>query len=285
MTTPLAPGDAPCLGTAIGGCGLFLLDQWLSPVPAGVPGEIYLAGPGLARGYAGQTALTAERFVACPAGLLPFGPAGGRAGGRRMYRTGDLARWTAAGELEFCGRADNQVSLRGLRIEPGEIEAVLASHPGVSAAVVVASEDPAAGGRLTGYVIPAAGSGPSDPELAGAVRALAAARLPGYMVPAAIVVLDSLPLTASGKVDRTALPAPGAMPGREAATPVEELLCGIFSDVLGLDHAGPEHSFFDLGGHSLLAVRLVSRIRVVLGAEMPVRALFEAPTRPGWRPG
>ena len=242
----LEPGaDVVSIGRPIGGSRAYVLDAGLRRVPPGVVGELYVGGPGVARGYGGRPGLTASRFVADPLG----------ADGDRVYRTGDLVRWLPGGELEYVGRADDQVKLRGFRIEPGEVEAALAACPGVSAAAVVVQGDGAAR-RLVGYVTGTA----TEPD----ARAFAARRLPAHMVPARVVVLDALPLTANGKVDRAALPAPDAGDGaryRAPGTSAEELLAGVVAEVLGVERVGVDDSFFELGGDSITAIQLVGRAR------------------------
>ncbi|MFD8385783.1 amino acid adenylation domain-containing protein [Streptomyces sp. NPDC059679] len=261
MSRPLAGRTRPPLGHPVAGARVHLLDGALRPVPVGAPGELYLAGEGLARGYLGRARLTAERFVADP-----YGPAGSR-----MYRTGDLARRTPHGALEYLGRADQQVKVRGFRIEPGEIETVLADDPAVAQAVVVAREDPA-GRRLVAYVSPAADARPDPAALRGRV----AAALPDHMVPAAVVVLDRLPVTPSGKLDRAALPAPdfsGTPASRAPRTAVEERLCALFAQALKVERVGIDDSFFDLGGDSISSVKLVTLAHAD-GLDMAPRDVF-----------
>jgi amino acid adenylation domain-containing protein len=255
------------VGRPVAGTQAYVVDARMRPLPAGVPGELYAGGTGLARGYLGRPALTAQLFVPDPFSGVP---------GARLYRTGDRARWLDDGTLEFGGRLDQQVKIRGFRIEPGEIEAALRAHPQVGDAVVDARTDGAAGRRLVAYVIPRDGAAPSAAEMRDAL----AGRLPAHMVPSAFVVLDALPLTPNGKVDRRALPEPETEAGAGPAprTPTEEVLAGLWSEVLGIALPGRDDDFFHLGGHSLLATRLASRIRQAFAVEVPLRAVFEAPT-------
>ncbi|HEX6371570.1 MAG TPA: non-ribosomal peptide synthase/polyketide synthase [Longimicrobium sp.] len=253
------------IGRPVANTRSHVLDASLRPVPSGIPGELCIGGAQVARGYLGRAGLTAERFVPDPFAVEP---------GTRLYRTGDRARWRGDGTLEYLGRLDEQVKIRGVRIEPGEIEAVLRRHPGVAACAVVARDDVHGGRRLVAYVV-----GPAD---ADALRAHLRRTLPETLVPSAFVALDALPLSRNGKLDRRALPAPEVAPGGEAyrspRTPAEEVLAGIWAQVLGVDRVGIDQNFFELGGHSLLAMRVLSRIREVLGAELPLRALFAGPT-------
>ncbi|HEX8393727.1 MAG TPA: amino acid adenylation domain-containing protein, partial [Longimicrobium sp.] len=259
----------PPIGTPVDNTRLHVLDARLNPAPVGVPGELFAAGLNLARGYLNRPGLTAERFIPDPFG----------ASGSRLYRTGDLARWVPTGELEYVGRTDFQVKVRGFRVEPGEIEAALGTHPAVrEAAVAVRGEG--AEKRIVAWLVPVEGAAPTLADL----RAHVASRVPEYMVPATWVTLESMPLTPSGKVDRRALPAPddtaaaaGQVPPR---TPAEEVVAGIWARVLGVT-PGVHDNFFDLGGHSLRATQVVSRIREAFGVNLPLRALFEAPTVAG----
>ncbi|MET7643282.1 amino acid adenylation domain-containing protein [Streptomyces sp. NPDC005426] len=260
---PLRGEGRPPIGRPISGARVYVLDERLAPVPTGCPGELYIAGAGVARGYHGRPDLTADRFLPCP-----FGP-----DGDRMYRTGDRARWRPDGQLEYLGRGDGQFKLRGLRIEAGEVEAALNRHPGVRAAAVAVREDRPGVKRLIGYLIPA---GPLD---TAEVRETARRTLPEAMVPSAFVVLDAFPLTPHGKVDRRALPDPPEaredtdLPG----SPVERTLCALFAEVLGLDRVGTAASFFDRGGDSIMALQLVSRARKA-GLAFTSREVFLHPT-------
>ncbi|ONI76154.1 hypothetical protein ALI144C_36365 [Actinosynnema sp. ALI-1.44] len=255
-------GDRPVIGRPVPGTRAYVLDERLRPVPMGVPGALFLGGTQVAQGYWRRPCLTAERFVADPFGTE----------GERMYRTGDVARWTRDGVLEFLGRADDQVKVRGFRIEPGEIAAVLAESPLVGqAAVVVADDD-----RLVAYLVRAGGT----PDI-GELRRHAMTKLPDYMIPSAFVVLDALPLSPNGKLDRSALPDPSGShtpAGRGPRTSKEETLCRLFAQLLGREPIGIDDNFFALGGHSMLVTRLVNEIRSELGAEISVRTVFQAPT-------
>lgn len=259
-----ADGGPVAIGAPGANVRVHVLDDRLRPAPPGVPGELYLAGVQLADGYLGRQVLTAERFVADPWG----GP------GARMYRTGDIVRWRGDGQLEYRGRDDDQIKIRGVRIEPAEIEAVLSGHPGVrSARVLVRS------GGLVAYYVPDGEQAPTAEQL----RRHAAATLPMHMVPGAFVALDSVPVTASGKLDRDALPVPetASGAGREPSTATEMLLCELVGDVLGVERVSVDDDFFGLGGHSLSAMRLLGRIRAASGTDLTLRALFDRPTIAG----
>ncbi|WP_156660653.1 non-ribosomal peptide synthetase, partial [Mycobacterium sp. 852002-10029_SCH5224772] len=269
-SAPLVAGSGPpAIGSPVAGAALFVLDACLRPVPAGVVGELYVAGTGVGAGYLGRAGLTASRFVACPfvgAGAPPT----------RMYRTGDIVRWRNDGQLHYVGRADEQVKLRGHRIELGEIRAALAELEGIEQVAVIAREDRAGERRLVGYV-----TGAADPA---DIRARLGQRLPTYMVPSAVVVLDALPLTVNGKLDTRALPAPDYRDVDRYRAPdnaLEETLAAIYARVLGVERVGVDDSFFDLGGDSLSAMRLITAINADLDAGLTVRAVFEAPTVAG----
>ncbi|MFE5486109.1 amino acid adenylation domain-containing protein [Streptomyces sp. NPDC056527] len=264
LLAPVRAGEPVTIGTPLWNTGTHVLDERLTPVADGEPGELYLSGDGLARGYRGRAALTAERFVACPFGIP----------GARMYRTGDVVRRRADGSLDFLGRVDEQVKIRGYRIELGEIEEALRRLPEVAQARVVVRADAGDHRQLAGYVVPAPGHTPEPVAL----RAALTAWLPDHMVPAGIAVLDRFPLTPAGKVDRKALPplefahsTPYRAPGDER----ERALVELFREVLRVERVGADDSFFDLGGNSLLATRLLARVRATLSVELPIRTVFE----------
>jgi acyl-coenzyme A synthetase/AMP-(fatty) acid ligase len=273
--TPVVTGteaDAPPpIGRPIANTQVYLLDPHLRPVPVGVPGELYIGGPGLARGYLNRPELTAERFIP-----HPFS----EAAGARLYRTGDLARYMPDGRLEFLGRTDHQVKVRGFRIELGEIEALLRHHPAVQENVVLAREDVPGDTRLVAYVVPRSGQTPSIGELRSFLRG----KLPEYMLPAAVRLLETLPLTPNGKVDRRTLPPPdhsrSELTGACVAprTRVEAVLAGIWAKVLRLERVGIHENFFELGGHSLLATQVMHRVHEVFQVAPPLHSLFEEPT-------
>ncbi|MBR8743501.1 non-ribosomal peptide synthetase [Nocardiopsis sp. MG754419] len=263
-------GSGPTIGRPIGNLRVYVLDSGLQPAPVGALGELYIAGAGLARGYRSRPGMTGERFVADPF----------VAGGGRMYRTGDLVRWRADGTLEFVGRADDQVKLRGFRIEPGEIRATLVDHPDVAEAAVLVRRTTAGDTRLVAYVVPRERPGPTD----AALRRHLGARLPDYMVPAVFVRLESLPLTVNGKVDHVALPDPAEHAPQVTGVPEtrrETRMCALFAEILDLPRVGVHDGFFELGGHSLLAARLVKRASAALGQEVTVPMLFQNPTVAG----
>jgi acyl carrier protein len=238
-------------------------------VPIGVPGELYVGGEGLARGYLNHAKLTADKFIPSAFSTRP---------GVRLYKTGDRAKYLPDGNIDFLGRIDDQVKIRGLRIEPGEIESVLAQHPSVREAAVMAWEDRPGEKRLVGYIVS------HDGAEVSALRSFLKAKLPDYMVPSAFVFLDALPLTPSGKIDRKALPAPNpSRPELESVfvaphTPTEEVVARIWADVLKLEEVGIDDNFFELGGHSLVAMQVISRLRDAFRFELPLRMLFEYPT-------
>ncbi|HLL45465.1 MAG TPA: non-ribosomal peptide synthetase, partial [Longimicrobiaceae bacterium] len=263
------PGEAAArvpIGRAAPGARVYVLDREGRPAPVGAPGEVHVGGGGVARGYLGRPGLTAERFVPDP-----FAEAGAR-----MYRTGDLARRLADGALEFLGRTDQQLKVRGFRVEPGEVEGALLAHPAVREAAVAAWGD-RGGARLVGYVVPREGEALD----ADGVRDFLRRRLPEHLVPSALVTLDAIPRTPNGKTDRGALPAPDAGSAREHVEPrteTEERVAGVWAAVLGAERVGALDDFFELGGHSLLAMQAVSRLRHTLEVELPVHAVFDHPT-------
>ena len=262
------------IGHPIANTQVYILDQRQQPVPVGVPGELYIGGVGVARGYLNRPELTAERFIPDPFSGEP---------GARLYKTGDLARYLPDGNIEFLGRTDHQVKVRGFRVELGEIETVLGRHPALQKVVVVARDDVPGDRRLVAYVVPKEEPAPTTSEL----RRFLKEKLPEYMMPSVFVTLDTLPLTPSGKVDRRALPAPvGVRPELERAfvaprTPVEEELASVWAQLLGIERVGIYDDFFELGGHSLLATQLLSRVRETFQVEVPLHSFFEAPTVTG----
>jgi amino acid adenylation domain-containing protein/non-ribosomal peptide synthase protein (TIGR01720 family) len=271
----LAAGATVPIGSAINNSTVHVFDREANPVAVGVAGELYVGGDGLARGYLGRPELTAELFLPRPLGRA----------GERLYRTGDLVRWSGSGAIEFLGRIDGQAKIRGFRIEPGEIEAVLLTHPAVAAAAVVVRRDASDDPRLVAYVVARLAQPGEEATSGPALRSFLGTRLPAYMVPTSMVLLAALPLTSNGKVDRRALAEldPQAEGSGEAVyvaprTPVEELVSAIWEDVLAVDRVGAEDNFFALGGHSLLATRVISRVRQAFGVDLALRSLFEATT-------
>jgi acyl carrier protein len=257
----------PPIGKPIANTQIYILDRWRQPVPRGVPGEIYIGGANLARGYLNHPQLTAERFVANPFAHDESA---------RLYRTGDLGRWTAQGEIEYLGRNDDQIKIRGYRIEPGEIEAHLTRHAHVRQAAVIAREDLHGQKRLVAYLTLLEPRGTSED-----FRAYLAATLPEYMVPSAFVIMEQLPLTPSGKLDRRSLPLPGTPIGPSQDPPqtdTETALAALWSELLGVQDLGRNHNFFEAGGHSLHGMRLVVKIEEHFGVNLAVTAIFQYPT-------
>jgi amino acid adenylation domain-containing protein len=263
--------DTVPLGLPIANTQIYILDSYLQPVPIGVPGEIYIGGDNLGRGYLNRPELTAEKFIPNPFDTQVK---------TRLYKTGDLARYLPDGNIEFIGRIDGQVKIRGFRIELGEIEAVLGQHPDIAQAVVVAPEDEMAQKRLVAYLISEQKQAPTHKEISNFLTS----KLPEYMVPSAFVILKSFPLTSNGKIDRRALPAPDEMrpelTGNFVAprTNIEEVLAAIWAEVLKLEKVGIYDNFFELGGHSLLATQVISRVRQAFQVELPLHRLFESAT-------
>jgi amino acid adenylation domain-containing protein len=270
---PAGPAGSrlPPIGMPIANTTARILDESMNPVPAGAPGELFLGGPGVARGYRNLPELTRERFLPDP-----FAPGGGE----RLFRTGDIVQLLADGQIAFLGRADEQVKVRGFRVETAQVAAVLCTHPSVSESVVAARDNGAAGKGLVAYLVPFAGPRPGPAEL----QEFLSSHLPDYMVPSTFVVLEALPLTANGKVDRQALPAPGESnllrdrPFSAPRSDTERAVASILSELLGVDAVDANANFFSLGGHSLLGTQLIVRIRHLLRVELPLRTVFEAPT-------
>ncbi|MDG3010624.1 amino acid adenylation domain-containing protein, partial [Rhodococcus sp. D2-41] len=274
VSPQLVPGEPVSIGGPATGFTVVVLDTRLHPVPVGVPGELYLAGPALARGYHGRPGLTADRFVA-----YPFGDPG-----ERMYRTGDVVRWVRDDDrlvLEFIGRSDFQVKVRGFRIEPGEIDEALATHPAVAFAATIGHTGPSGDAMLASYILPTEGTTVEPAEL----RSHAAALLPAHMVPSSIMLLDEIPLTPVGKLDRAALPAPRfdrkSTDFHAPTNPIEEVVAGVYASVLGLERVSIDDSFFDLGGNSLIATRVVRELDARLGKQIPLQMLFLDPSPAG----
>ncbi|HYG09090.1 MAG TPA: non-ribosomal peptide synthetase, partial [Pyrinomonadaceae bacterium] len=264
----------PPIGRPIFNTQIYLLEKSLQPTPIGVPGELYIGGAGLARGYLGRPDLTAEKFVPDPFSREP---------GARLYRTGDLARYYPDGNIEFLGRDDHQVKIRGFRIELGEVETVLGRHPAVQETIVLTWERAPGDRRLVAYVVFQPGTTPTVSEL----RNFLLEKLPDYMVPSSFVILDAVPLTPNGKVNRRALPLPDqARPELEQAfvapqTELEQVVAGVWREVLGIERVGVDDNFFELGGHSLLATQVVARLSEAFEVELPLRTIFESPTVSG----
>jgi acyl carrier protein len=264
-------GHLPPIGRAIANTEVYILNEAGNQVPAETTGELHIGGIGVARGYRNRPELTAQKFIPNPFGVRPD---------ERLFKTGDLARFLPDGQIAFVGRSDEQVKIRGLRIEPNEVTATLDAHPGIQQSVVVAREVAPGDTRLIGYVVPV----PQSHLTLSALRAFLRARLPDYMVPATFVSLEKLPLTPNGKVDRLSLPAPdksNTLRDEARAAPrteVEKTVAGILERLLNLEHVNVEENFFSLGGHSLLGAQLVAKLRDTFRIEMPLRVIFEAPS-------